>query len=102
MLSLFGTESIRATNSPRESTGTRPPLLVSVGDPAPAQVVGRDLDLHAVTGQDADAVLAHLAAEMPEHLVAVVECDAEVTPLQGLLRASFEDECVVFCLRQAV
>lgn len=36
------------------------PLLVAVGDAPTGQVVGGDLDLDPVTGEDADPVHAHL------------------------------------------
>src|SRR5437879_13249666 len=39
-------------------------LLEPVRDPAAREVVRRQLDLHAVPGQDADEVHAHLAAEI--------------------------------------
>ena len=35
-------------------------LFVAVGDAPASHVVGRDLHLHLVAGQDADAVHAHL------------------------------------------
>src|ERR687893_387633 len=99
--------SLQLRTGPRDQlgeqcTGPAGPLLVAVGDPTPAEVVRGHLDLHPVPGEDADAVLAHLAAQMAEHGVAIVEADAEVAPLEGLLGASFKDESIIFCLRQAV
>src|SRR6266508_396892 len=35
-------------------------LLVAIGDPSSVQVIGRELDDHAVAGEDADVVHAHL------------------------------------------
>src|SRR5262245_5812741 len=52
-------------------------LLVSIGDAAAAEVVRRELDLHAVTGEDPDVVHAHLPRDVGEHLVPVLELDAE-------------------------
>src|SRR4051812_2434092 len=52
-------------------------LLVPIGNPSPVQVVGRELDLHPIAGQDADVVPAHLARDVAEHLVIVVELDLE-------------------------
>src|SRR6266545_5823269 len=75
-------------------------LLVAVRDAAAVEVVCGDLDLHAVARKDADAVLAHLAAQVSQHLVAIVERDPEVAPLEGFLRASLEHESVFFGLRQ--
>src|SRR3954453_2909551 len=54
-----------------------PNLLVPVGDSAAVQVVGRELDLHPVTRKDADVVAAHLARDVAEDLVIVVQLDAE-------------------------
>src|SRR6188768_888600 len=55
----------------------RVPLLVAVRDPAAAEVVGRELDLHAVTREDPDVVHPHLARDVCEHLVPVLELDAK-------------------------
>src|SRR6478736_2898080 len=52
-------------------------LLESVGDPAAGQVVWRQLDADAVTGQDADEVHAQLAADVGEHPVAILQLDRE-------------------------
>src|SRR5687767_5630096 len=51
--------------------------LESVGDPAAGQVVWRQLDADAVTGQDADEVHAQLAADVGEHPMAVLQLDRE-------------------------
>src|SRR5947208_372546 len=52
-------------------------LLVAVDDAAARQVVGRELHDHAVLGQDADVVLPHLAADVGEHPVPVLQLDPE-------------------------
>ena len=52
-------------------------LLESVRDPASSQVVRRQLDADAVTGQDADEVHAQLAADVGEHPVTVLQLDRE-------------------------
>jgi glycosyltransferase involved in cell wall biosynthesis len=62
----------------------RPGLLVAVGDAAAVEVVRRELDLDAVAGQDADVVAAHLARDVAEDLVVVVELDAEHRVGEGL------------------
>src|SRR3954451_633358 len=64
-----------AAMSERSPTGA--PLPVAIDDAGAIEVVGRQLDAHAVAGQDADAEAAHLARDVPEHRVAVVELDAE-------------------------
>src|SRR5436305_9401480 len=52
-------------------------LLVPVRNTTPVEVVGRQLDLHPVARQDADVVAAHLAGDVAEHLVPVVELHSE-------------------------
>src|SRR5947209_19682060 len=52
-------------------------LLVAVGDAASGEVVGGQLHLDAVTGQDPDVVHPHLPGDVGEDLVAVVELHAE-------------------------
>jgi hypothetical protein len=59
-------------------------LLVSVGDPAAVEVVRRELDLHAVARENSNVVAAHLAADVPEDLMVVVELDLEHGVGQGL------------------
>src|ERR1700730_9702812 len=65
-------------------------LLVPVHDAAPGQVVGRQLHHHPVLGQDADVVLPHLAADVSEHLVAVLQLNAEHRIGQGLDHAALD------------
>ena len=43
------------------SISLRTELFVALGDAAAGHVVGRNLNLHLVTGQNADAVHAHFA-----------------------------------------
>src|SRR5262245_9506753 len=52
-------------------------LLEPVRDAAPGQVVGGQLDLDPVAGQDADEVHAHLARDVRQHAVPVVELHPE-------------------------
>src|SRR3954463_14349917 len=52
-------------------------LLVPVDEPAPGEVVRRELDHEVVLGEDPDVVLAHLAADVGEDLVAVAQLDPE-------------------------
>src|SRR5258705_12963640 len=53
------------------------PSAVAVNDAPAREIVRRQLDLHAVAGQDADVVPAHLARDVGQHLVIVVESHAE-------------------------
>jgi hypothetical protein len=48
-------------------------IQVAEGDTALGQVVRREFERHLVTRQDADVVLAHLAAAVGDQLMAVVE-----------------------------
>jgi hypothetical protein len=48
-------------------------LPVPVGDPAAAEVIGAELDLDLVPGEDPDVVLPHLPRDGREHRVAPVE-----------------------------
>src|SRR5215210_961941 len=52
-------------------------LFVAIRDAAPVQIVGRELDLDPVAGQDADVVTSHLPRDVAEDLVPVVELDLE-------------------------
>jgi hypothetical protein len=54
-------------------------LLVAVDDPTAVQVVRRQLDLDAVTGEDADPIAPHLPCGVTERLVAAVESDPEIS-----------------------
>src|SRR5690348_6108508 len=52
-------------------------LLVAVDDASTTQVIRRQFDDDPVLGQDADVVLAHLAADVCQDLVAVGEFHPE-------------------------
>ena len=74
--------------------------LVAVGDAAPAEVVGGELDLHAVTGQDPDVVHPHLPGDVREHLVAVLELHSEHGVGQRLDDRPLDQDRVVLGLGQ--
>src|SRR5688572_16738944 len=61
----------------RRRAGGETLLLVAVDDPAAGQVVRAELDDDAVLREDPDVVLAHLARDVGEHLVAVGQLDPE-------------------------
>src|SRR4029079_6579395 len=75
-----------------------PLLLVAVRDAAAGQVVGRELDLHLVAGQDPDVVHAHLPRDVREHLVAVLELYSEHGVGQWLDHCSLHEDRVVLGL----
>src|SRR5438105_15896553 len=51
--------------------------FVAVGEPAPRQIVGRDLHLDTVSGQDTDTTHSHLSRAVAAHVVPVLELDPE-------------------------
>src|SRR5262245_11563034 len=59
-------------------------LLEPVRNATTRQIVGGQLDLDPIAGQDADEVQAHLARDVRQHAVAVVELDPEHRVRQGL------------------
>src|SRR5882724_613990 len=71
-------------------------LLEPVRDPAPREVVRRQLDLHAVPRQDADEVHAHLAAHVREHAVAALQLHAEHRVRQRLHDGALDLDRVFF------
>src|SRR3989475_9409901 len=71
-------------------------LLEPVRDPAPCEVVRRQLDLHAVPRQDADEVHAHLAAHVREHAVAALQLHAEHRVRQRLHDGALDLDRVFF------
>jgi hypothetical protein len=53
-------------------------LFVPVSDPAFGQIVGGHFNLHAVAGENADEIFAHLAADLRQHdVLAVIQTDTE-------------------------
>jgi heme-degrading monooxygenase HmoA len=70
---------------------TRPDLPVAVDDSRAVEVVWRQLAAHTVAGKDADAKAAHLAGDVTEHDVLVVELHAE-----HRVREGFDDFALEF------
>ena len=75
-------------------------LLVAVGDSASCQVVGRELYLNLVAGEDADVVAPHLSGDMAQHIVTVFEFDPEHGVREGLGDGAFEHNRIFFMLWQ--
>ena len=65
-------------------------LLEAVGDAAAVQVVHRQLHGHAVAGQDLDVVHAHLAGNVGEDGVAILELHLEHRVGQGFEHRALE------------
>src|SRR3954453_22421546 len=74
--------------------------LVPVGDPTSAEVVGGELHLDAIARQDADVVHAHLPGDVSQHLVAVLELDAEHRIRQRFHDCALEHDRVFLRLRE--
>ena len=74
--------------------------LVAVDDPPLGEVVRRHLYVDAVTGEDADEELAHLAGEQAEDLVPVLELDAELGVGEGVGDHTFELDRLLLRHRQ--
>src|SRR6478752_1854626 len=66
-----------AGHHPGEGAASGQDLLVPVDDPATRQVVRRQLHHDPVVREDADVVHTHLAADVCQDLVAVLELDPE-------------------------
>src|SRR5712692_5372003 len=68
--------------------GRRADVEVAEIDAPAGDVIGRDLERHAVARNDADMALAHLAAGIREHARAVRQRDAELRVRQHLLHGA--------------
>jgi len=75
-------------------------LLVPIGDPTTSQVVRRQLNLDAITGENSDVMHPHLSGDVGQHFVAVFEFDAEHGVRQRLGDRSFQNDRVFFGLSQ--
>ena len=75
-------------------------LLVAVRDATALQVVWRELNLNAITGEYADVMHAHLSGNMGQHLVPVFELDPKHCVRQRLYNCPLEDNRVFFWLGQ--
>src|SRR3954453_18214493 len=75
-------------------------LLVAIDDAAAVEVVGGDLHADLVAGQHADAEAPHLAGEMGEQLVVVLELHAEQQVRQGLGDLTVDLELLLYRHRQ--
>src|SRR3954447_8977323 len=72
---------------------------LSVGDSTASEVIRRQLHLHLVARKDADVVLSHLPGDLRQHLVPVVQPDAEHRARKRLGDLAFDLD-LVFLLRQ--
>src|SRR5262245_17477028 len=95
-LAVLTTNFDRRSYLHRVPLSTPATLLEPIGDPASGQVVRRQLDLHAVARQDPDEIHPHLAADVREHLVAVLELYPEHRVGQRLDHRSLDFDRVFF------
>src|SRR3954452_7915011 len=72
-----------------------PGSAMAVDDPGAVEVVLGQLHPYAVAGQDPDPEAAHLARDVPEDGVAVVELDAEHGVRKGLHDLALELDLVL-------
>ena len=63
---------------------------IAEGDPAAGEVIGRELDLDAVAGGDANVVLPHLARDRGEHGVTFVQLHPEHRARERLDHLAFD------------
>src|SRR5690606_9515270 len=93
----------RSTSRVTRESGAEQPrffLFHAEGDATFAQVVRRHFNLDAVTGENTDVVLAHLAGDMGNDDVAVVQFYAEHGVRQGVDDGAFQFN--LFFFRHAV
>lgn len=65
-------------------------------DPGLGQIVGGQLDGHAVAGHDPDEVFPHLSGDVREHDVTVGELHAEHRPGEHVHHYTFACDAIVF------
>ena len=78
------------------AAGLREPprrLLVSVDDTTPVEVVRRELHLHAVAGHDPDPEPAHLAGDVSDGRMTVIQVDAEHAVAEGFGYFTLQLDC---------
>src|SRR5512133_234911 len=71
-------------------------LSVSVGDASAGEVVGGELHLHLVAGEDADVVLAHLSGDGREDRMPAVDLHPEHRAREGLGDLAFDLDLLFF------
>jgi hypothetical protein len=76
--------------------------LVAVDDATAVEVVGRDLDPNLVARQDTNAEPAHLAGQMGEQLVIVLELHAEQQVREGFGYLTVDFELLLNCHRPSL
>src|SRR5262245_56988265 len=90
--------SHRALIEGRTFMTRRSPLFEPVRDPAPGQIVGGQFYLHPVAGQDPDEVHPHLAGDMGQHPVAILQLHPEHRIGQGLDHRALDLDRIVLRL----
>src|SRR6266850_8284207 len=72
---IFVTDALTFISTPTPSAGPKsaPRLLVPVDDPPAIEIVGRELNRHLVPGQNLDEVHPHLARDMGQDAVPVLQ-----------------------------
>lgn len=89
MRAVVGREAAGGADSDAGSMGGRASSAFAVDDATLGQVVGGDLYGHPVAGDDSDEVLSHLAGDVGEDAMAVLQLNHELGIGKGLDDASF-------------
>jgi hypothetical protein len=75
-------------------------LLVPIGNAATLKVVWSEFDLNLVPRKDADVVHAHLARDMGEDFVAIIEFDSKHGVWEGLDNRALHNDRIFLLFRQ--
>jgi len=75
-------------------------LLVTIGDSPSGQVVSGNLDLNAVSGENANVMFSHFAAQVTKNFMSIIQLDAEVPTLERFNRLALKQDGVVLLFRQ--
>src|SRR4029453_4455614 len=76
------------------------PSLVAIGDATSTEVIGRELHLDTITTDDADVMHAHLAGDVGQNLMAVLQLDTEHGVGEGFYDLPPQDHRIFLWFRQ--
>ena len=75
-------------------------LLVTIGDSPSGQVVSGNLDLNAVSGENANVMFSHFAAQVTKNFMSIIQLDSEVPTFERFNRLALKQDGVVLLFRQ--
>ncbi len=96
----FAVAVLRAESRPVASRPKCRRLLVAIRDTASLEVVRGELHLNAISGKNTDVVHSHLAADVREDLMPVLQLDPKHGVRKRLGDGALEDNRVFFRLGQ--